>query len=60
MRNIRHNHRGRCFPGIPIQVNEGTVTGGKVVIAIEDGRKYDKSPEGKDGAENEFPTNSKR
>lgn len=50
--NIRYNDRRRGLANIPIQVDEGTVTGSEIVVAIQDCSKNHEDTQTEDTAEN--------
>ena len=45
---------GGGFSGVPVQVDEGAVAGGEIVVAIEDGAEDDEGTEGEDTEEDDF------
>ena len=46
---------GGGLAGVPVEVDEGAVARGEVVVAVEDGAEDDEGAEGEDGEEDEFP-----
>ena len=45
---------GGRFTGIPVEVDQGAVAGGEVVVAIQDGAEDDEGTEGEDGEEDDL------
>ena len=45
---------GRGFTGVPVEVDEGAVAGGKVVVAVQDGAQDDEGAEGEDAEEDDL------
>lgn len=53
--NVGYDDGGGGFAGVPVEVDEGAVAGGEVVVAIEDGAEDDEGTEGEDAEEDYFP-----
>ena len=45
---------GGGLAGVPVEVDEGAVAGGEVVVAVQDGAEDDEGAEGEDGEEDDF------
>ena len=55
MGDVGDDDGGGCFAGVPVEVDEGAVAGGEVVVAVQDGAEDHESTEGEDGEEDNFP-----
>ena len=45
---------GGGFARVPVEIDEGAVAGGEVVVAVQDGAEDDEGAEGEDGEEDDF------
>lgn len=54
VRDVGDDHGGGGFAGVPIEVDEGAVAGGEVVVAVQDCGENDEAAEAEDTAENDF------
>ena len=54
MGDVGDDDGGGGFAGVPVQVDEGAVASGEVVIAVEDGAEDDEGTEGEDAEEDDF------
>lgn len=52
--DIGDDDGGGGFAGVPVEVDEGAVAGGEVVVAVEDGAEDDEGTEGEDAEEDDF------
>ncbi len=59
MGDVGDDNSGGGFAGIPIQVDEGAIACGKVVVAIKDGGEDYEDTKGEDTAKDEFPKSTR-
>ena len=54
MGDVGYDDGGGSFTSVPVQIDEGAVAGGEIIVTIEDGREDDKDTEGENAAKNKF------